>query len=360
MGRYEETAAELEAQPRRWLVTGVAGFIGSHLMETLLRLGQDVVGLDNFATGYRRNLEDVLESVPGGAARFHFIEGDIRDSDTCLRASQDVDAVLHQAALGSVPRSILDPALCHAVNVDGTVNMLIAAKEAGVRRFVYASSSAVYGDSPTLPKREDTIGVPVSPYALSKRVCEQYAELFTSVYGVETVGLRYFNVFGPRQDPRSAYAAVIPGWIRHLVRGEPCAINGDGETSRDFCLVEHVVRANILAATGPISGADQIYNVGQGGQTTLNVLYRMLRDGLAAKRPDLADLEPVYQDFRAGDVRHSLADVTKIRTALGYEPSVPLQAGIDRTLAWYEERALVLTANGRDAGAPVNGVRSVA
>jgi UDP-N-acetylglucosamine 4-epimerase len=350
MGRYEEIASELKARPRRWLVTGVAGFIGSHLMETLLRLGQDVTGLDNFATGYRRNLDEVLESVPGKAARFHFVEGDIRDADTCLRVSQDVDAVLHQAALGSVPRSILDPALCHAVNVDGTVNMLIAAKEAGVRRFVYASSSAVYGDSPELPKREAVIGAAVSPYALSKRVCELYAEMFTSVYGVEAVGLRYFNVFGPRQDPRSAYAAVIPQWIRQLVRGERCVINGDGETSRDFCLVDHVVRANILAAMVPIQGPGQVYNVGQGGQTTLNELYRLLRDGLSAGRPSLAKLEPEYREFRAGDVRHSRADISRIREALGYEPEIPFAEGIARTLAWYADRL----------AAPSAAVRSVA
>jgi UDP-N-acetylglucosamine 4-epimerase len=347
MDRYEETAAELEANPRRWLVTGVAGFIGSNLLEALLRLGQDVVGLDNFATGYRRNLEDVLASVPGSASRFHFIEGDIRDADTCLRVSQDVDAVLHQAALGSVPRSILDPALCHAVNVDGTFNMLIAAKEAGVRRFVYASSSAVYGDSPHLPKREDVIGAAISPYGLSKRVCELNAEMVTAVYGLETVGLRYFNVFGPRQDPRSTYAAVIPQWIRRLLRGEACTVNGDGETSRDFCLVEHVVRANILAATGAVDGPNQIYNVGQGGQTTLNELHRLLRDGLSEERPALAGLEPDYQDFRAGDVRHSLADITKIRTALGYEPLIPFADGIERTLAWYAERSGMLEVETR-------------
>jgi UDP-N-acetylglucosamine 4-epimerase len=264
--------------------------------------------------------------------------------------SQDVDAVLHQAALGSVPRSILDPALCHAVNVDGTVNMLIAAKEAGVRRFVYASSSAVYGDSPELPKREAVIGAAVSPYALSKRVSELYAEMFTSVYGVEAVGLRYFNVFGPRQDPRSAYAAVIPQWIRQLVRGERCVINGDGETSRDFCLVDHVVRANILAAMVPIQGPGQVYNVGQGGQTTLNELYRLLRDGLSAGRPSLAKLEPEYREFRAGDVRHSRADITRIREALGYEPEIPFAEGIARTLAWYAHRL----------AAPSVSVRSVA
>jgi UDP-N-acetylglucosamine 4-epimerase len=328
-------------------VTGVAGFIGSHLLETLLRLGQDVVGLDNFATGYRRNLEDVVRSVPGSANRFHFVEADIRDADTCLSVSQDVDAVLHQAALGSVPRSILDPALCHAVNVDGTFNMLIAAKEAGVRRFVYASSSAVYGDSPHLPKREDVIGTAVSPYGLSKRIGELNAEMITAVYGLETVGLRYFNVFGPRQDPRSAYAAVIPQWIRHLLRGEACTVNGDGETSRDFCPVEHIVQANILAATGEIEGPGQIYNVGLGGRTTLNELHRLLRDGLAADRPELAGLEPDYQDFRAGDVRHSLADITKIRTVLGYEPRMPFAEGIERTLAWYAERSGMLEAEMR-------------
>jgi UDP-N-acetylglucosamine 4-epimerase len=347
MDRYQRIETKLRANPRRWLVTGVAGFIGSNILERLLSLGQDVVGLDNFATGYRRNLDDVMRSVPGGSVRFHFVEGDIRDADTCLRVSQDVDFVLHQAALGSVPRSILDPALCHAVNVDGTFNMLVAAKEAGVRRFVYASSSAVYGDSPDLPKREAVIGAPLSPYALSKRICELNAEMMTAVYGLETVGLRYFNVFGRRQDPRSTYAAVIPQWIRRLLRGEVCTINGDGETSRDFCLVEHIVQANILAATGEIEGPDQIYNVGQGGQTTLNQLYRLLRDGLSPERPELAGLEPDYQDFRAGDVRQSLADITKIRAALGYEPRIPFAKGIERTLAWYAERSGTLEAEMR-------------
>ncbi len=347
MDRYEEIKAKLEANPRRWLVTGVAGFIGSHLLETLLGLGQDVVGLDNFATGYRRNLEDVVRSVPGGSDHFHFVEGDIRDADTCLSVSQDVDVVLHQAALGSVPRSIIDPALCHAVNVDGTFNVLIAAKEAGVRRVVYASSSAVYGDSPHLPKREEVIGTAVSPYGLSKRIGELNAEMITAVYGLETVGLRYFNVFGSRQDPRSMYAAVIPQWIRHLLRGEACTINGDGETSRDFCPVEHIVQANILAATRRIAGPDQIYNVGLGGQTTLNELYRLLRDGLVVRRPGLAGLDPDHQDFRAGDVRHSLADITKIRKALGYEPRIRFAEGIERTLAWYAERSGLLEAEMR-------------
>lgn len=339
MDRYDEIVEELRKRPQRWLVTGAAGFIGSNLLEALLRLGQDVVGLDNFATGYRRNLEEVLDLLPDASSRFQFIEGDIRDGDTCLRACQDVDVVLHQAALGSVPRSIIDPGQTHAVNVDGTVNMLIAAKEAGVARFVYASSSSVYGDSAALPKREDVIGAPLSPYALSKRTCELYAELFATVYGLETVGLRYFNVFGPRQDPRSTYAAVIPQWIRHLLRGEPCMINGDGETSRDFCLVDHVVQANILAGQVTVTGAGQIYNVGQGQQTTLGELYRLLRDGLAGSRPGLSDLEPVHGDFREGDVRHSLADISKIEASLGYVPFIPLEVGIGSTLAWYEERA---------------------
>jgi UDP-N-acetylglucosamine 4-epimerase len=338
MVEYEGVLRTLAAAPRRWLVTGVAGFIGSHLAETLLLHGQEVIGLDNFATGYRRNLEDVLDAVPGAAARFGFIEGDIRDADTCLRACEDVDVVLHQAALGSVPRSISDPALCHAVNVDGTVNMLIAAKETGVRRFVYASSSSVYGDSPFLPKREEVIGAPISPYALSKRITEQYGELFASVYGLETVGLRYFNVFGPRQDPRSDYAAVIPKWIRQLLRGDSCTVNGDGETSRDFCWVGHVVQANLLAASAELPGPDRIYNVGQGRQTTLNELYRMLRDALAAVRPEVVSLAPVHAAFRAGDVRHSLADIGKIELGLGYRPETTLPDGLARTVDWFVAR----------------------
>ncbi len=336
MQRIAEVRTELAAKPRRWLVTGVAGFIGSHLMEHLLKLGQEVVGLDNFATGYRRNLEDVLKRV-GRPDGFLLIEVDIRDADTCLAACEGVEVVLHQAALGSVPRSIVDPALYHHVNVDGTVNMLIAARDAGVRRFVYASSSAVYGDSPELPKREPVIGQPVSPYGLTKRVGEEYARMFRHVWGFESIGLRYFNVFGRRQEPRSTYAAVIPQWIRKLVLGLPCEIYGDGETTRDFCYIENVVQANLLAGAGPIDGTDRVFNVGCGERTSLNTLFRAIRDGLAATRPELAGVEPRHADFRAGDIRHSQADIERIRAALGYEPTHLLNQGIDETLEWYVE-----------------------
>ena len=336
MQLYDEVRDQLAGKPRRWLVTGVAGFIGSHLLEHLLVLGQQVVGLDNFATGYRRNIEDVLSRAGNGDA-FRLIEGDIRDADTCLSACQGVDFVLHQAALGSVPRSVLDPALYHQVNVDGTVNMLIAARDAGVRRFVYASSSAVYGDSPELPKCEPVIGEPVSPYGLTKRVGEEYAAMFRRVWGFESIGLRYFNVFGRRQEPRSAYAAVIPQWIRKLVLGMPCEIHGDGETTRDFCYIDNVVQANLLAAAGSIRGEDRVFNVGCGERTSLNDLFATIRAGLAGMRPELAGVQARHVDFRVGDIRHSQADISRIRAALAYEPTHLLAQGIDETLEWYVE-----------------------
>jgi UDP-N-acetylglucosamine 4-epimerase len=337
MSRYEAAQRRMRAEPRRWLITGVAGFIGSHLMETLLLLDQEVVGLDNFATGHRRNVDDVLRRTRGRRGRFQLIEGDIRDRELCLRACQDVDYVLHQAALGSVPASLVDPQCYHEVNVDGFVNMALAARDAGVKRFVYASSSAVYGDNPDLPKLEDGIGVALSPYGLTKRMDEQYAELFRSAYGLESVGLRYFNVFGRRQDPSSAYAAVIPLWVRLMLSGEPCSIFGDGETTRDFCHVENVVQANLLAAVQPIGATNQIYNVGCGERTSLNLLFTLLRDGLALRDPLLAHATPAYEDFRPGDVRHSQADVTKIRDALEFVPTHPLRRGLVETLDWYVE-----------------------
>ncbi len=335
MERYEAVQAELRSRPRAWLVTGAAGFIGSHLVEKLLRLGQRVTGLDNFATGYRRNIDDVLARTQGSTGTFRLIEGDIRDPDTCLRACDGVEFVLHQAALGSVPRSIIDPMLYHEVNVNGTVNMLMAAREAGVQRFVYASSSAVYGNHFALPKVENAIGDPVSPYGLTKRADELYGELFRSVYGLETVALRYFNVFGRRQDPRSTYAAVIPQWARRLVKGEPCYIHGDGETTRDFCYIDNVVQANVLAARVALGQGDQIYNVGVGERTSLNDLFRGMRTVLAEARPEIAESQPVYDDFRSGDVRHSQADVGKIRRNLGFVPTHKLADGLGETLPWY-------------------------
>ena len=349
MGVLEIVGAELRVRPRRWLVTGAAGFIGSHLLEWLLRWDQDVVGLDNFATGYEQNMQDARERAEG-RGRFRFIEGDIRDAELCVRACEGVDYVLHQAALGSVPRSIDDPLLYHQVNVDGFLHMLLAAREAGVERFVYASSSAVYGDHAVLPKRESEIGTAMSPYGLTKRLDEDYGELFRSGYGVETVGLRYFNVFGRRQDPGSTYAAVIPHWVRNLLVGEQCYIHGDGETSRDFCYIDNVVQANVLAAMRRVEGPQQIYNVGVGDQTTLNQLFAEIRDGLATLAPDVGVARAAYDDFRPGDVRHSQADVTKIRTALGYEPSHTLREGLRETLAWYAE-----TLVRRDAAAAAWG-----
>jgi UDP-N-acetylglucosamine 4-epimerase len=334
---YKKVGENLRRTPRHWLVTGAAGFIGSNLIEQLLRLGQSVRGLDNFATGHRHNLEDVRAEVGGEAwKRFSFIEGDIRDLDGCRAACDGVDYVLHQAALGSVPRSLADPVTTNEANVTGFLNMLVAARDAGVRRFVYAASSSTYGDHPGLPKVEDTIGRPLSPYAVTKYVNELYARVFEDAYGLETVGLRYFNVFGRRQDPNGAYAAVIPKWVGNLLSGEPCVINGDGETSRDFCYIDNVVQANILAAV--VEGAEVTgipYNVALGDRTTLNDLFRWIRDGLAAFHPEIAELEAVYSGFRRGDVRHSQADISRISARLGYTPTHTVAQGLEEALEWY-------------------------
>jgi UDP-N-acetylglucosamine 4-epimerase len=334
--RYTKVREELKNDPRTWLVTGAAGFIGSALVEGLLGLGQTVVGLDNFATGHRRNLDDVRAQAGGEAwERFRFIDGDIRDLDTCHDACRGVDFVLHQAALGSVPRSLEDPIATHAANVTGFLNILVAARDAKVRRFVFAASSSTYGDHPALPKVEDRIGRPLSPYAVTKYVDELYASVFERNYGIETVGLRYFNVFGRRQDPEGAYAAVIPRWVGTLLQGRECVINGDGETSRDFCFVENVVQANLLAATATGKVTDEVYNVAVGGRTTLNQLFEWIRDGLSAFRPDVAGAGPTYAPFRAGDVRHSQADITKARERLGYAPTHTAEEGLRETLEWY-------------------------
>ena len=333
---YDKLCQTLAGQPRRWLVTGSAGFIGSHLVETLLALGQEVVGLDNFATGHQRNIDEVLAGrTPEQRQRHHFIEGDIRDAATCRAACTGVDYVLHEAALGSVPRSLADPLTTNATNIDGFLNMLVAAKEAGVQRFVYAASSSTYGDHPGLPKVEDTIGRPLSPYAVTKYVNELYADVFTRCYGQSSVGLRYFNVFGSRQDPDGAYAAVIPKWVGSLLCGEPVYMNGDGETSRDFCFIKNVVQANLLAATADAAGANQVYNVAVNGRTTLNQLFVLLRDLLAQRFPELSGVEPVYRDFRAGDVRHSQADIGKAMRLLGYAPSHRIEEGLAEAMDWY-------------------------
>jgi UDP-N-acetylglucosamine 4-epimerase len=330
--------AALRAHPKRWLVTGSAGFIGSHLLETLLSLGQDVVSLDNFATGYRSNLDEVRRAVGELAWRKHsFREADIVDADACRAACEGVDIVLHQAALGSVPRSIEDPLRTHAANATGFLNMLIAARDAGVGRFVYAASSSTYGDHPGLPKVEDAIGRPLSPYAVTKYLDELYAQVFTRCYGIAATGLRYFNVFGPRQDAEGAYAAVIPRWAAAMLAGTPIVIYGDGETTRDFCYVGNVVQANLLAATAPaatVSG--QVYNVAVGGRLSLNDLYAALRDLVTERHPDLAVAAPIHEDFRAGDVRHSQADITKAVDAFRYAPTHELRAGLREALPWYE------------------------
>lgn len=335
--RYEVVRAELQAQPRKWLVTGCAGFIGSNLLETLLKLDQTVVGLDNFATGHQRNLDEVRGLVtPEQWARFSFIEGDIRDLDTCRRSVEGVDKVLHQAALGSVPRSLKDPITSNAVNIDGFLNMLVAARDAGAGAFVYAASSSTYGDHPALPKVEDNIGRPLSPYAVTKFVNELYADVFARSYGFATVGLRYFNVFGRRQDPNGAYAAVIPKWTAAMIQDETVVINGDGETSRDFCYVDNAVQANILGAMAPEEGRNQVYNVAFGGRTTLNQLFDFLKESLG-RQGVRYEKSAEHADFRAGDVRHSQADIGKAGKLLGYQPAFDILRGLDAAMPWYTQ-----------------------
>lgn len=334
---YESLAARLQAQPARWLVTGCAGFIGSHLLETLLGLGQRVVGLDNFATGHQRNLDAVRDLVsPAQWQNFSFLKADIRDGQACHEACGAVDYVLHQAALGSVPRSLADPLATNGSNVDGFLNMLVAARDAGVKRFVYAASSSTYGDHPDLPKHEELIGRPLSPYAVTKLVNELYAEVFARCYGFSSIGLRYFNVFGARQDPDGAYAAVIPRWTRAMLLGEPVQIHGDGETSRDFCYVANAVQANLLAATSERADAvNQVYNVALNARTSLNRLFELLRDALAETQTGIADLQPAYGEFRSGDVRHSQADISKAMRLLDYAPTHRLEEGIRVAMPWY-------------------------
>ena len=341
MARYDDVRTALHKNPRTWLVTGAAGFIGSHLVQTLLDLSQRVVGVDNFATGSRRNVAE----AGAGHGLFTFHEGDITDAAFMARACAGVDVVLHQAALGSVPRSIADPQATHRANVDGFVTTLIAARDAGVKRVVYASSSSVYGDDATLPKVEHRVGKPLSPYAATKAIDEVYAGVFQQTYGLSSVGLRYFNVFGPRQDKDGPYAAVIPLWVSRLLAGEACTINGDGDTSRDFCFVGNAVQANILAGVAPDDAAGRAYNVAFGARTTLSSLFGLLRDGLAALETDAAKqqalltMKPVPGPFRPGDVRHSLADISLARQYLGYEPTHDIAAGLNEALAWYAAHA---------------------
>ena len=337
MSAFTQLKATLKASPRTWLVTGAAGFIGSNLVEHLLKLDQRVVGFDNFATGHKKNLNQLKDLVTASQwERFRFLEGDLRIPHHCHEACAGVDYVLHQGALGSVPRSVADPVTSNEANVLGFLNIMLAARDAQVKRFVYASSSSVYGDHPDLPKVEEKIGNVLSPYAATKKFNEIYADVFARTYGFKTIGLRYFNVFGPRQDPDGAYAAVIPKWVASLLKQETVFINGDGETSRDFCFVENVVQANLLAATATRDDAlNQAYNIAVGDRTTLNDLYRAIHDGLRRRNPSLPEQKPTYRDFRVGDVRHSLANVDKARRLLGYEPTHTMPQGLELALDWY-------------------------
>ena len=342
MSAYDQLQKRLKANPRTWLVTGVAGFIGSNLLEALLRMNQQVIGLDNFTTGKKKNLAEVKALVsPAQWRRFRFREGDIADLVACQKACAGVDYVLHQAALGSVPLSMKDPLGSHRSNVTGCLNMLLAARDAKVKRFVYASSSAIYGDNPGLQKVEAKVGRPLSPYAATKAIDETYATAFALAYGLPSIGLRYFNVFGCRQDPDGAYAAVIPKWTASLLKRETVFINGDGETSRDFCFVANVVQANLLAATTRNTDAvNQAYNVALGQRTTLNELFDLLHGALRKQGAALPDQKPVYRDFRPGDVRHSLADIRKARRLLGYAPTHTIRQGLDLAMGWYRQNVV--------------------
>ena len=346
--RYGQIKALLKERPAVWTITGVAGFIGSNLLEHLLRLDQTVVGLDNFSTGHEENLIEVRSLVSEKQwSRFRFIRGDIRNLDDCQQACNGAEYVLHEAAIGSVPRSLEDPIFTNENNITGMLNMLVAARDNKVKRMVYAASSSTYGDHPGLPKVEDKIGKPLSPYAVTKYVNELYAEVFARCYGLETIGLRYFNVFGRRQDPEGAYAAVIPRWIAAMIKGEPVYINGTGETSRDFCYIENVVQMNILAATtDSLAAVNQVYNTAVSGRTTLNQLFELLRTRLSPEHAHLRDIKPVYRDFRAGDVMHSQADISKAGRALGYLPSHTVERGLDEALGWYKRNLVAAKRQG--------------
>lgn len=339
MTKYDEVLSNLKDNTHTWLVTGVAGFIGSNLLETLLKHNQKVIGLDNFETGHQHNLDKVKSLVSDRSWKnFTFIKGDIRNIDDCNNACKDVEYVLHQAALGSVPRSVEDPVTTNTTNIDGFLNMLVAARDAKVKSFIYAASSSTYGDHPGLPKHEDKIGNPLSPYAVTKYVNELYAQVFARTYDFKTIGLRYFNIFGYRQDPEGAYAAVIPKWVSDMLHNKTIYINGDGETSRDFCFIDNTVEANILAATVENTNAvDQVYNVALNDQTTLNELFNSIRELLMERIPSLEILDPVYREFRAGDVRHSRADITKANELLGYQPKYKISEGLNRSMDWYIE-----------------------
>ena len=337
MSAYETLKTQLQSKQHTWLITGAAGFIGSNLLEALLLLNQKVVGLDNFSTGHQRNLDEVQSIVtPVQWQNFYFMQADICNLASCQTACTGVDYVLHQAALSSVPRSVEDPITTNASNVTGFLNMLVASRNSKVKRFVYAASSSTYGDHPGLPKVEDQIGKPLSSYAVTKYVNELYADVFGKTYGLQSIGLRYFNVFGPRQDPEGAYAAVIPKWIASLIKGEPVYINGDGESSRDFCYIANVVQANLLAASTPNTEAvNQVYNIAVGCRTTLNELYAQVKQNLISSCPHLKDAQAGYRDFRAGDVLHSLASIDKAREMLGYDPTQSMEQGLELAMPWY-------------------------
>lgn len=336
---YTDLQTQLIAKPKTWLVTGVAGFIGSNLLESLLKLNQRVVGLDNFSTGYQLNLNEVQSLVtPLQWSNFCFFDGDICNLSDCQKACQDVNYVLHQAALGSVPRSIAEPTKTNANNIDGFLNMLLAARDAKVQRFVYAASSSTYGDHPALPKVEVNIGKPLSPYAVTKLVNELYADVFTRIYDFQAIGLRYFNIFGKRQDPNGSYTAVIPKWTSALLKGEEVFVNGDGETSRDFCHIDNAIQANLLAAVTSNSAAiNQVYNIAVGERTSLNDLFKLITSSLA-QHCQLQSSKLSYRDFRAGDVRHSLADISKAKTLLGYSPTMKVGAGVTEAIPWYVDK----------------------
>jgi UDP-N-acetylglucosamine 4-epimerase len=340
LSSYDTLLRRLKNEQHTWLITGVAGFIGSNLLEVLLKLDQNVIGLDNFSTGYQHNLDDVKSLVNSAQwERFQFIKGDIRNFQDCLIACDGVDYVLHEAALGSVPRSIADPLATNEVNISGFLNMLVASRDKKVKRLIYAASSSTYGDHADLPKIEDRIGKPLSPYAVTKLVNELYAEVFAKTYGVELIGLRYFNVFGPRQNPNGAYAAVIPTWITKILADQSIYINGDGETSRDFCFIANAVQANLLASMSqnPLA-VNQVFNVAVGEQNTLKKLFELLRDTFKAHSIEYGN-EPIFQEFRSGDVRHSLADITKGRNLLSYAPTFTLTQGISQLVPWWLSHA---------------------
>ena len=336
MSTYNRTKEDLIKNPQTWVITGVAGFVGSNLLEALLKLNQNVTGIDNFSNSSGNNLTSVQASVKENWSNFTFYEADIRNLDDCLKVCNGADFVLHQAALGSIPRSIANPIATNDSNINGFLNMLLAARDSNIRRFIYAASSSTYGDHPALPKTEDRIGRPFSPYAVTKYVNELYADVFGKIYGMETIGLRYFNVFGPRQSPNGAYAAVIPKWINSLLSGNACIINGDGSTSRDFCYIDNAIQANILAATSTnVSAVNQVYNVACGASTTLNELHKTLVRNIAKHNYQTIEIKPNYQDFRNGDVLHSLADITKAKKFLGYNPLYSAEEGLENTANWF-------------------------